>query len=168
MTKLLNEINFFGYVIDWNSNKTAIILIIIQAIFVIIAISLLMYLILRRRLQRKITRDTAETVAQPVEQPAPEVVYVTEPKAEVKRELTGISLDLGVVQREFTVGDDFSCDGLIIKAEYNLSPLSESLVDYTLIDSDAYIRMKKDEAARGVYVIRPNLDTAGKKVVTIK
>ena len=166
MVNLLNAVNFFGQIIDWNSRKTAIWLIVIQAIIAVIAISLIVYLILHRWSKNQATEVVAMTAAQPVAQP--EVIYVSEPVVEEERELTGISLDLGVVQREFTVGDSFSCDGLIVNAEYNVSPTLETLVDYTLVEEETYERLTKKDKAQGVYVIKPTLYIVGKKVVTVK
>ena len=166
MVNLLNAVNFFGQIIDWNSRTTAIWLIVIQAIIAVIAITLIVYLILHRWSKSHSQEVVAMAVAQPTTQT--EVIYVPEPKHEEERELTGISLDLGVVQREFTAGDKFSCDGLIINAEYNVSPLTESLVDYTLIEEETYERLTKKDKAHGVYVIKPSLYIVGKKVVTVK
>ena len=140
MASLLNAVNFFGHTVDWNQMKTAVWLIVIQAVLAVIAISLIIYLILRRRLRNQAGQNVVYTVAQPTTQNS-EVVYVPEPRAEVERELIGISLDLGVVQREFTAGDEFSCEGLIVRAEFNVSPTTESMVDYTLIDNETYVRL---------------------------
>ena len=169
MTNLSNAVQFFGKRIEWNSQTTAIWLIVIQAILAVIAISLVIYVILRRRLSKQAAQNVVLTVAQQPTTQNTEVVYVTEPKEEVKRELTGISLDLGVVQREFEAGDDFSCEGLVVNAEYNVAPTSESMIGYTLIDSDNYTRLEKRGKTSGVlYVIKPYMYTVGKKVVTVK
>ena len=167
MGNLLNAVNFFGHEFDWNSQKTAIWLIVIQAILAVIAISLIIYVILRRRLKSQQAQVVAMTTAQPTTQ-NPEVIYVQEPNTEVARMLTGISLDLGVVQRDFVAGDDFSCEGLVVRAEYNVSPTSESIIDYTLVDEDTYTRLVKKDKAHGVYVIKPAMYTVGKKVVTVR
>ena len=169
MKNLINAVNFFGKDVEWSMQKTAIWLIVIQAVLAVIAISLIIYLVLRKKLKNEAAQNTVLTVAQqPVAQP-PEVIYVTEPKGEEKRELTGISLDLGVVQREFRPGEEFTCEGLVVNGEYNTSPTMESYVDYTLIDNDTYTRLeKRDKLQGGVYVIKPNMYTLGIKIVTVK
>ncbi|MCH5156898.1 MAG: bacterial Ig-like domain-containing protein [Clostridiales bacterium] len=168
MVNLINAVNFFGKIIEWDSKKTAIWLIVIQAVIAVIAITLIIYLILHKWSKSQTTETVVVAAAAAQPTPQPEVIYVPEPKTEAERELTGISLDLGVVQREFTVGDKFGCDGLVINAEYNVSPTQETLVDYTLIEEETYERLTKKDKAHGVYVIKPTLYIVGKKVVTVK
>ena len=167
MLNILNETSVFGWNFDWSSHETVIVLIAIQAMLAVVAISLIIYLILLRKFNRHAAQNTVLSVAQPTTQNT-EVVYVTEPKQEVERVLTGISLDLGVVQRDFIVGDEFVCSGLIVLAEYNLCPTTESIVDYTVVDDVTYTRLAKQNKTHGVYVIRPYMYIAGKKVVTVR
>ena len=87
---------------------------------------------------------------------------------DVERELVGISLDLGIVQREFELGEEFNCAGLVVHATYNLKPTLESLVDYALVDEDSFSRWDKINKVDGVFVIRPRLNSTGIKVVTVK
>ncbi|MCH5153523.1 MAG: bacterial Ig-like domain-containing protein [Clostridiales bacterium] len=165
MKYLLNAINIFGHTYEWDTYETIVWLIVIQAVLAVLALSIIIFVILRRKLQ---DQSTVYTVAQPTAQNT-EVVYVTEPQKEVERELTGITLDLGVVQRAFVAGDGFTCDGLVVNGEFNVSPTSESILEYTLIDNDTYTRLaKKDKTHGTVYVIKPYMYTAGIKVVTVK
>ncbi|MCH5152934.1 MAG: hypothetical protein J1F68_03120, partial [Clostridiales bacterium] len=168
MVNLLNKVSFFGNNFDWSSNTTIVWLIIIQALIAVVAISLIIYLIIRNRIKNQAEQNVLYTVAQPTTQKN-DVIYINEPKTEVERELTGITLDLGVVQRAFVAGDGFTCDGLVVNGEYNVLPTSESLVDYTIVDNDTYARLaKKDKTHGTVYVIKPYMYTAGIKVVTVK
>ena len=129
-------------------------------------------------------REEAQPAPQPVvqaqpifvqQQPAvqqsvqqqPEVVYVQQPQYAGAHELTGISLDLGIVQRVFERGEEFNCEGLVVYAQYNSKPMLESLTEYTLIDEHAFKRLEKLDRVRGVYVIKPHLYTVGVKVVTV-
>lgn len=52
------------------------------------------------------------------------------------RRLLGISLDTSSVVTTFTVGDTFSCDGLVVVAGYNAEPYSETVTDYTVETPD--------------------------------
>ncbi|MCH5153396.1 MAG: bacterial Ig-like domain-containing protein [Clostridiales bacterium] len=165
MKYLLNAINIFGHTYEWKTYETIVWLIVIQAVLAVLAISIIIFVLMRRRLQ---DQSTVYTVAQPTAQNT-EVVYVTEPQKEVERVLTGITLDLGVVQRAFVAGDGFTCEGLVVNGEFNVSPTSESILEFTLIDNDTYTRLaKKDKTHGTVYVIKPYMYTAGIKVVTVK
>ena len=155
MSNLINAVVIFGHVLSWDQNRTAIILIIIQALLIIVAVALILYVLLRRR-YRNATAGVGTTQ---------EVVYVNEPG---ERAIIGLSLDLEVVQRDFAAGDDFSCAGLVVRADYNIAPTTETLVDYTVIDNDTYVRLEKRNKATGVYVIKPYMYRPGKKIVTIK
>ncbi len=53
-----------------------------------------------------------------------------------ERELVGITLDTEVVRREFTVGDEFECNGLVVTANYSAEPFSEHVEDYEVIAPD--------------------------------
>ncbi|MCH5151473.1 MAG: hypothetical protein J1F65_02300 [Clostridiales bacterium] len=118
-----------------------------------------------------VVADTAATTAaEPQEQP--QVIVVTpEPeksKEPVERVLTGISLDVGVVQREFTAGEEFNCDGLLVRTNYNLEPLSETIIAYSVVDNDVYDRLSNVKDIKVCYVLRPDLSEAGIKFVTVK
>ena len=157
MKNLLNAVDFFGITVGWDQLNTIIWLIVIQAIIVVLAISLIIYLLLRRR-YRQTEQEVVYTVAQ---QPTTQVT-------EGERELIGISLDLAVVQRMFTAGDDFNCEGLIVNGEYNLKPRTQSFIEFTIVDKETYSRLQKKEQLEDVvYIIKPDMDTTGKKVVTV-
>ena len=110
---------------------------------------------------RKAT-EVAPQPAQPTPQPQP---VVEEPK-KVEREITSVALDLGVVQREFEVGEEFNCDGLFVNASYNLAPMIESYADFNLVDVATFEQVLHAEVS-GVYVCRADTSTAGKKVVRV-
>ena len=157
MRSLLNEIDIFGQPKDWGTYETVVWLIVIQAVLAVLALSRIIYVILRKRVRDQSTQNVVYTVAQATDAP------------EIERALTGISLDLGVVQRVFIAGDGFSCEGLVVNGEFNVSPTTESILEFTLIDSDTYARLeKKDKAHGAVYVIKPYMYTPGIKVVTVR
>ena len=121
-----------------------------------------------------VVADTAATTAA---EPQPQVIVVnpnpisnSEPvkKEKVERVLTGISLDVGVVQREFAAGEEFSCDGLLVRANYNLEPLSETIIAYSVVDSEVFDRLSNVSEIKVCYVLRPDLSEAGIKFVTVK
>ncbi|MCH5152937.1 MAG: bacterial Ig-like domain-containing protein [Clostridiales bacterium] len=157
MKNLLNAVNFFGHELDWNQQLTIVWMIVIQVVLIVMALSLIIYIILRRRLRNQATESVVYTVAQPTTQ-----------TTEVKRELTGIWLDLAIVQRKFAAGDAFTCEGMVVNGEYNATPTSESILEYSLTDNDTYMRLAKRDKNHGtVYVIKPYMYTAGIKVVTV-
>lgn len=115
-------------------------------------------------------------VAEPqpvVVEPAPESVVVVEPAPEpvveeIDRDLVGISIDVRVVQREFTVGDEFNCEGILINADFNIDPLHESIVEYSVVDPELFNRIASANEIAGCYVIKPDLTVAGKQTVTVR
>lgn len=84
-----------------------------------------------------------------------------------KRRLIGIELDTDIVKREFTVGDEFECVGLVVNAQYNVEPTTESVVKYTLITEGELEEGKSQGEVNGCYVVKPNMDEVGKKAVTV-
>ena len=159
MINLLNEIDIFGQPKDWSTYSTIVWLIVIQAVLAVLALSIIIFAVLRRRFRDQSTQNVVYTVAQTEQTPVPEV----------ERQLTGITLDPGVVQRMFIAGDGFTCEGLVVNSEYNVTPTSESILEYTLTDSDTYTRLaKKDKTHGTVYVIKPYMYTPGIKVVTVR
>ncbi|MCH5153558.1 MAG: hypothetical protein J1F68_06390, partial [Clostridiales bacterium] len=142
MTNLLN-VDIFGISINWSASKTAIVLLAIQAILAVVAISLIMYLILRRKLSKQASQDVVLTVAEPVTQNT-EVIYMPEPTqvvvekvvekpAEEKtRELTYIWINTDNVKKVYTVGDAIDHDGLVVTAHFNMEPLEEEISDYSV------------------------------------
>ena len=171
MLKLLNEtVGIFNKLLDWDASSTKRWLIVIEVILAAIILGLVGYIVLQKlkgKRKQPVATAVADSVATEPTVQNPEVIYVQGAMVEEERVLTGISLDLGIVQREFEAGDEFSCEGLVVQAEYNVKPTVESLVDYTLIDEDTYRRLAKHDKTNGVYVIKPNLKTLGTKVVTV-
>ena len=170
MINLFNGVVVFGKTHEnWNAALTKGLLLTALIILSVIAVILLVRLILllsKRKSQPKKKRKTVVSTAAQQTANSTEVIYVHEQKAEEERVLTGISLDLGVVPREFVEGDAFTCQGLVVHAEYNVKPTTESFVEYTLIDSNTYARLEKRGKTHGVYVIEPDM-SVGVKVVTV-
>lgn len=124
-----------------------------------------------------VEETAAATAAEPVAQAQPQVIVVNPNPAPVKevekqepveRVLTGISLDVGVVQREFTVGEEFNCDGLLVRALFNLEPICESIIAYSVVDGEVYDRLANVNVIKVCYVLRPDLSEEGIKFVTVK
>ena len=84
-----------------------------------------------------------------------------------ERSLSGIALDTAVVQREFTVGDEFDCNGLVVQAFYNLEPTSENIADYVALTEQELDEVKSRGELDGCYVVKPNMDEVGAKTVTV-
>lgn len=110
-----------------------------------------------------------------VEQPAPEpkkeetvaVVADVQPvEKPQERTMTGITLDVGVVTREFYVGDSFECDGLLVNATYDKAPLQETITDYNVVDQ-ATFNQAMSGMISGVYVCKPELDKVGKLAIRV-
>ena len=166
MLNLLNGVNLFGKDVNLSAEHTAIWLIIIQALIIIGVVSIIIYYIVHQKFKKKANQDAITTVS--LSEANTEVIHESEPIVEVQRELVGILIDLGMVKREFRAGDEFSCYGLVVQAEYNLQPTFELINNYTLIDNDTYLRLKKRDKLHGVYVIKPYMYTAGVKVVAVR
>ncbi len=96
------------------------------------------------------------TMPQPEEEPEPE------------RALVGITLDLAVVQREFTVGDEFNCDGLLVTANYTAEPVAENIADYTLVNEEEFGRLAEADELDGCYVVEPDMSKEGKYTVSVR
>ena len=124
----------------------------------------------RRKKDEVLVQEEPKAEVPPVVVAAPvePVVVVQQPKEEVKRELLGISFETGIVQRHFTVGDQFTCDGLVVKAYYNLAPTTDTLVSFAIVDDIEYNRLSDSEKDTGVYVLRPSLREAGIKYVVVR
>lgn len=167
MVNLLNAATFFGKPLSWSSQTTATLLIVLQSLIVVAIIALILYFVLHGKVKKKASNDVVSTVVQP-EMDNSELIVLQEAEPTVQRVLTGISLDLTVVQREFKAGDEFDCKGLVVNSEYNLAPTLETVIDYNIIDDERYVRLKRRGAPPAVYVIKPYMYTVGVKVVTVK
>ena len=113
---------------------------------------------------------TISVTEKPVEEPKKEeTVAVVAPVVEEKapeRVLTGITLDVGVVERDFHVGDAFNCDGLIVNATFSAAPLQETLANYTVVDAGTFDQAVSGNLS-GLYVCRPDLSRSGKLAVRV-
>ncbi len=83
------------------------------------------------------------------------------------REIAEISVDANAVKREFTVGEEFTCDGLIVNAVYNIKPKTEQLL-FEVITSDYCSRLSEAGTLDGCYVIKPDMSKGGKDIVIVK
>ena len=159
MVHLLNEgMTIFGIPIGGNSNAAIAWLIVVQVIIVAVVISAILFFVLskkKKRTRQKVVHTTS-------------AVCIEEPQPPVERMLTGISLDLTLVKKDFIVGEQFNSDGLVVRGDYNLPPTVETHVDYDVIDYDTYARLERRGKATGLYVIKPYMYIAGVKVVTVK
>lgn len=122
-----------------------------------------------KKAEAAVVEETAATAAE-----QPQVIVVNQPSQEpekketIERMLTSISLDVGVVQREFTVGEEFNCDGLLVRAQYNLEPITETIIAYSVVDGEVYDRLSNVNVIKVCYVLRPDLSEEGIKFVTVK
>ena len=87
--------------------------------------------------------------------------------SDVERSLTDILIDTDVVQKEFTAGDAFDYEGLVVLAKYSSSPTQVSLTEYNLVDQATYLQLESRSRAPGVYVVKPNMNVAGESIVTV-
>lgn len=110
--------NLFGLQLDWTVSTAVLILILAQLAIAGVALLVLGILLLRRYLAAKRRQNILVTQAS-----------VT-PKTE--RQLVGIVLDTGAVQREFKMGEPFNSEGLVVTANYNTDPLSETVSGFTV------------------------------------
>ena len=168
MLNLLNAVDVFGRTHESWSPSTAKGLLITVLVLVYIGLALMVWYLVR--LIRRNRAVLQEVMTPPVRQQPEqkEVVVIHEEQPEVERILTGISLDTAVVKREFAAGEEFDCSGLVICGEFNMAPTTESYTEYRVVDNDTYEWLNKLHKTEGVYVIKPQMDTVGVKVVTVK
>lgn len=88
-------------------------------------------------------------------------------KATPKRELKEISVDVSEVKREFMVGEEFVCNGLLVKAIYNSKPKKQTLDEYQIVTQEELAQLEERGEASDCYVIRPSLSEIGDKTVTV-
>ena len=167
MSNLFNAVAIFGNNHEGWSSAGAIVLIVFAQMLILAGAVLLVDYLIKHRPEKSAREDTLASQAQPTEQQDSEPTYAEE-TAEPVRELTGVTLDPSIVSREFNAGDEFNCDGLVVRAEYSMEPTYENIVDYTVVDYDTYVRLEKKKKLNGVYVIKPQMDKAGIKVVTVR
>ena len=123
----------------------------------------------RPAVKKQVVAEPVQPVVQPAPapvQPAPAPVVVQEPvQPAVPRELLNVALDLSVVQREFEVGDEFNCDGLLVNANYSTAPTTETLSDCMIVDASNFDQVIKQ--TDGLFVAEPVMVSAGRKVVRV-
>ena len=99
--------------------------------------------------------SSKEEDVQPQEEPA-------------ERKLVGVTLDLAAVRCQFTEGDEFDCNGLVINAQYDLDPTSETVAEFAVVDQQLYDHITAENELVGCYVIKPDMSVAGDKEVAVK
>ena len=147
----LNTIEIFGKSVDW-SMETALFWLLIAQVALIIFMVVVFAILVRR-----VTKN-----------PAPVVIR----GEEKERALVGIELDTSLAPREFVIGEEFSCEGLLITAHYNKDPYSEILHEITLLTPEKLAELmqdnKKVEDLEGCVVYVPKLEGEGKSAVTTR
>ena len=119
--------------------------------------------------EKRHKKDIATTVAATqTAEPQREVVYVEAPAEPAERTLTGLSVEMGIVQRFFTVGEEFNSDGLLVNAFYNTEPMVQPVLGHTVMDEAEYKKLPDVQKLIGAYVMRPNLKEAGIKPVVVR
>ncbi len=149
MLNVLNTIKIFGLEIDWPMETALFWLLIAQVVLVIFMVIVFAILILRVR------KGTTQVVVQ----------------SDEERKLVGIELDTSLAPREFLVGEEFSCEGLLVTAHFNQDPYSEILHEITVLTPEKLQELmqdnKKIEDLEGCVVYVPKLDEEGKPTVTV-
>ncbi len=145
----LNAIEIFGQVIDWPMETALFWLLVAQVALVIFMVIVFAILILR------VKKNPTQVVVQ----------------SDEERALVGIELDTSLAPREFAIGEEFSCEGLLVTAHYNKDPYSEILHEITLLTPEKLEELmqdnKKIEDLEGCVVYVPKLDVEGKPTVTV-
>ena len=84
------------------------------------------------------------------------------------RELVEIVADCKDVKSEFSFGEEFSCEGLLVNAVYNRNPKSEALSLFDVLTEEELVRLTEAGAASGLYVIKPNMEETGRTNVIVR
>ncbi|MCH5156899.1 MAG: hypothetical protein J1G02_03365 [Clostridiales bacterium] len=85
-----------------------------------------------------------------------------------ERMLIGMTLDTRNLQRIYVAGNQFDCSGLVVRAQYNINPVTVCFTEYSIVDKETYVRLRRRGNAKGVYVIAPYMDIEGERVVAVK
>lgn len=101
-------------------SSIVLLLILVQAAIIVIALAVFLILLVRKRVRAKQRRS----------------LFISPSEAAAERRLVGITVDSSAVQREFTAGEVFNSDGLIVTANYSTEPLSERIDEYTVEEPD--------------------------------
>lgn len=122
-----------------------------------------------KKAEKEAAKEAAKEVAA-TQQPAPqrEVIYPETPQEPAERMLTGISLETGIVQRYFTVGEEFNCDGILVNTYYNTEPMVHPVVGCTVIEESEYKKLNDVQQLVGAYAFKPDLSRPGIRAVVVK
>lgn len=83
----------------------------------------------------------------------------------IKRRLVGISFDTEAVKSVYKIGDEFTCEGLIVYAQYNTAPYREIITDLNVEMADDYA-MREDTNDDVCHIIMPvAMDHVGMQIV---
>ncbi len=100
---------------EWTVSTTVLVLILAQLLIAVVALVVFAIVMLHKRV---VSRGQG--------------ILVAREKTVVQRNLTGITLDTSAVRRNFKMGEPFDYEGLIVTANYDGEPLSETVSDYTV------------------------------------
>lgn len=94
-------------------------------------------------------------------------ILIVRGKRKEKRHLIGIELDTKLVKREFALGEAFECVGLVVNATFNIEPIAEDIVKFVVLTEEEFEENKNNGELNGCYVLKPNMDEAGKKAISV-
>ncbi len=146
MCNILNALKIGSWEIPWTMEE-ALFWNLIAQVCLLLAVVIVFIIVIRR-----VLKDVAP---QKIEFPKEE------------RTLMGITLDASMVQRDFKVGDEFACDGLLVIANYNLAPASEVVGEFTVISQEMLKNEEALEALTECLVVAPDMTEPGKKTVNV-
>ncbi len=84
------------------------------------------------------------------------------------RKLLEIKANYEKVKVEFSFGEEFNCKDLIVDAIYNLKPKKETISQFDVLTEEEYTHLADLGGINGLYVIKPNMEEDGKKMVIIR
>ncbi len=146
MCNILNALKIGSWEIPWTMEE-ALFWNLIAQVCLLLAVVIVFIIVIRRMLK--------DVAPQKVEFPKEE------------RTLMGITLDASMVQRDFKVGEEFACNGLLVIANYNLAPAGEVVTDFTVISQEMLKNGEALEALTECLVVAPDMSEPGKKVVNV-
>ena len=111
--------------IPWDKETKAILLIIVAAILLIAVLAFIIELF-RGRNSGNINIYLGKASEKEEEHK----------QQEPKRELVGLSVNTENVRKEYTAGEEFCADGLVVTAHYNLEPLTEEVKEFEIESVD--------------------------------
>ncbi|MCH5179842.1 MAG: hypothetical protein J1F32_01335 [Erysipelotrichales bacterium] len=108
--------------IPWNEETKLILLIIVAAILLIAVFAFIIELF-RGRNSGNVNIYLGKVSEKEEQKPVQKVQ---------ERVLLGLSVNTDNVKKEYTAGEEFCAEGLVVTAHYNLEPLTEEVTDYAI------------------------------------